>query len=134
MESGKSRYFSEVHAIMEFIQSASRGECHVFAIDELFSGTNTIERIAVAKAVLDAISEGAQVLVTTHDVELQHLLTKNFDLFHFQENPAVEGFFDYKLRAGVSSERNAIRVLERMGFPQTIVQDALAQVGRETGK
>jgi hypothetical protein len=130
VESGNSRYFSEVRSIIGFIETLSRGECRVFVIDELFSGTNTVERIAVAKAVLDTLSEDAQILVTTHDVELQHLLPKHFDLFHFQENPNVEGFFDYKLRAGISSERNAIRVLERMGFPHKIVQEALAQVGR----
>jgi hypothetical protein len=128
VESGKSRYFAEVEAIRGFIYSASKGECRVFVIDEIFSGTNTIERVAAAKTVLSAISEHAQVLATTHDVELQQLLTGNFDLFYFQENPAVPGFFDYKLQSGISTERNAIRVLERMGFPAAIIREALAQV------
>jgi hypothetical protein len=38
--------------------------------------------------------------------------------------------FDYKLRSGISTERNAIRVLERMGLPKTIVDQALAQVAQ----
>jgi hypothetical protein len=133
VESGKSRYESEVDAIGRFIRSASRGECRVFVIDELFSGTNTVERIAVAKAVLEAISDRAQVLATTHDVELQHLLSDRFDLFHFREDPSVDGFFDYRLRSGTSSERNAIRVMERMGFPREIVEAALAQVNLGKG-
>lgn len=48
------------------------------------------------------------------------------DLYHFRENPNIEGFFDYRLRPGPVTERNAIRVLARMGFPDEIVADALA--------
>jgi len=126
VESGKSRYFAEIDAILGFIEAGSQGGCRVFIIDELFSGTNTIERVAAAKAVLDALSTNAQVLVTTHDVELQRLLSDRFERYHFREDPSVEGFFDYKLRRGASHGRNAIRLLERMGFPTQIIQEALA--------
>jgi DNA mismatch repair ATPase MutS len=125
VESGKSHYFAEIEAILSFIESAKRGDRSVFLIDELFSGTNTVERIAGARAVLQSISSKAQILVTTHDVELQALLGQRFDLYHFQENPDVEGFFDYRLRPGRATERNAIRLLERMGFPEEIVQRAM---------
>jgi MutS domain V len=125
---GKSRYFAEAQAILDFIAEAATGACRIFILDEPFSGTNTVERIAVAKAVLRAIGTSAQVLVTTHDVELQHLLGVQFELFHFQENPAVEGFFDHELHSGASTQRNAIRVLERLGYPASIIAEALATV------
>ena len=125
---GKSRYFAEAQSICDFIAEAATGACRIFILDEPFSGTNTVERIAVAKAVLRAIGTSAQVLVTTHDVELQHLLGVQFDLFHFQENPAVEGFFDHELHSGASTQRNAIRVLERLGYPASIIAEALATV------
>jgi DNA mismatch repair ATPase MutS len=125
---GKSRYFAEAQAIREFIAESATGACRIFILDEPFSGTNTVERIAVAKAVLRAIGTSAQVLVTTHDVELQHLLGAQFELFHFQENPAVEGFFDHELHPGASTQRNAIRVLERLGYPAAIIAEALATV------
>jgi DNA mismatch repair ATPase MutS len=134
VETGESRFFSEVKAVREFIDSASRGECRVFVIDEIFSATNTIERVAAAKAVLSAISRHAQVLATTHDVELQQLLAPDFDLFHFQENPAVEGFFDFELHSGISTQRNAIRVLERMGIPEDIIGEAMALVAGQSNK
>ena len=125
---GKSRYFAEAQAIHDFIAESATGACRIFILDEPFSGTNTVERIAVAKAVLRAIGTSAQVLVTTHDVELQHLLGAQFELFHFQENPAVEGFFDHELHPGASTRRNAIRVLERLGYPAAIISEALATV------
>ena len=103
----------------------------MFVIDELFSGTNTVERIAAARAVLQSISSKAHVLVTTHDVELQALLGERFELYHFREDPDVEGFFDYRLRPGRATERNAIRLLARMGFPDDVVNDALALSAEE---
>jgi hypothetical protein len=128
IEEGKSRYFAEAEAIRAFIAEAASGECRIFILDEPYSGTNTVERIAVARAVLGAIGARAQVLVTTHDVELQHLLGENFQLFYFQEDPSVETFFDHKLHSGASTQRNAIRVLERLGYPADIISEALATV------
>jgi len=128
VETGKSRYFAEAEAIRDFVEEAASGGCRIFILDEPYSGTNTVERVAVAKAVLRAIGQHAQVLVTTHDVELQHLLGENFELFYFQEDPAVEGFFDHKLHEGASTQRNAIRVLERLGYPATVIAEALATV------
>jgi len=131
VESGRSRYFAEIDANLGFIESAAQGDCQVLVIDELFSGTNTIERVAAAKAVLEALSARVQVLVTTHDVELQQLLSERFDRYHFREDPTVEGFFDYKLRSGASYERNAIRLLERLGFPPEIIREALVLVDQQ---
>jgi MutS domain V len=128
---GKSRYFAEAEAIRDFIADSASGACRIFVLDEPFSGTNTVERIAIAKAVLRAIGANAQVLVTTHDVELQHLLGVQFELFYFQENPAVEGFFDHALHSGASTQRNAIRVLERLGYPAEIIAEALATVPKD---
>ncbi|HEU4619064.1 MAG TPA: hypothetical protein VFV10_13570 [Gammaproteobacteria bacterium] len=124
--SGKSHYFAEVEAIHAFIESARRGDCAVFVIDELFRGTNTVERLAIARAVLESLCENAQLLVTTHDVELQALLAGRYDLYHFQEDPDVEGFFDYRLRAGATRARNAIRLLERMAFQDDVVARAMS--------
>ena len=133
VESGRSHYFAEVEAIRSFLESARQGRCRVFLIDELLSGTNTVERIATARAVLESLSANAQVLVTTHDVELQALLGERFELYHFREDPNVEGFFDYRLRPGRATERNAIRLLARMGFPDEIVTSALTFAARDGG-
>jgi MutS domain V len=128
VETGKSRYFAEAEAIRDFIDESAAGDCSIFILDEPFSGTNTVERIAIGKAVLSAISANAQILVTTHDVELQHLLGDRFELFYFQEDPTVESFFDHRLHSGASTQRNAIRVLERLGYPTAIIAEALATV------
>lgn len=123
---GKSHYFTEIETIDAFIRGNQDGRARMLVIDEPFNGTNTVERIAVARAVLEALGAQAIVLVTTHDVELQALLGDRYALFHFQENPDVDGYFDYRLRPGAATERNAIRLLERLGFPRDITGHALS--------
>ena len=131
VESGKSHYFSEIETIHSFIDKGRQGEFTVFVIDELFNGTNTLERIAAARAVLESLCRNALVLVTTHDVELQDCLVNRYELYHFQEEPEVEGFFDYKLRRGAATDRNAIKLLERMGFPGDVVANAMAYASED---
>lgn len=126
VESGKSNYFAELEAIRNFIVKAGRGECGLFLVDELFNGTNTIERLAAGRVILESLADQSLVLATTHDVELQEDLESRYDLYYFQEDPDVEGYFDYRLCRGRSSRRNAIRLLKREGFPDDIVLGALA--------
>jgi hypothetical protein len=123
--SGKSHYFSEVETIHSLLAQSEACGRAIFVIDELFSGTNTAERVAIARAVLESLSRFALVLATTHDVELQAFLKDRYDLYHFQENPDVDGFFDYQLRCGATTERNAIRLLEEMGFPDEVIANAM---------
>ena len=125
VESGKSHYFAEMEAIQGFIAGAKSGDCRLFLIDELFNGTNTVERLAAGRAVLESLGAHSQALVTTHDVELQDDVASHYDLYYFQEDPDVENFFDYRLRPGKTTRRNAIRLLERNGFPADIVARAL---------
>ena len=73
------------------------------------------ERIAVARAVLESLGKHAIVLTTTHDVELQDLLGDGYKLYHFEENPDVDGYFDYALKLGPVTARNAIRLLRQDG-------------------
>lgn len=129
IESGKSHFFSEIERILLFLRTAEETGRGVFLIDELFRGTNTPERIAAAKAVLEEMARHAQVLATTHDVELQGYLEQQFSIYHFTENPDLAEVFDYKLRAGISHARNAIKLLERIGFSEKIVSEARRLLG-----
>jgi DNA mismatch repair ATPase MutS len=124
IESGKSHFFAELERILYFLQGAELDGRGVFLIDELFRGTNTPERVAAGKAVLECLGANAQVLVTTHDVELQHLLEPSFLTFHFVEDADLPQVFDYRLHPGLSTTKNAIRLLEKVGFPPAIIREA----------
>jgi DNA mismatch repair ATPase MutS len=116
------------------VQEAQRNGQGVFLIDELFRGTNTPERVAAGKAVLECLGAHAQVLVTTHDVELQHLLETNYLTFHFVEDPELPEIFDYRLHPGISTTKNAIKLLEKVGFPPAIIREARRQTDASAAK
>ena len=49
---GKSYYLVEVEAVLALVEASSSDTPHLFLFDELFRGTNAVERIAAAEAVL----------------------------------------------------------------------------------
>jgi DNA mismatch repair ATPase MutS len=108
------------------IEESSSPVQSLFLLDELFKGTNTIERIAAGKAVLSYLSRGNHlVFVSTHDLELTDLLETGFDLYHFTELVEHGSIaFDYKLRPGNLTTRNAIRILELNAYPAEIIREA----------
>jgi DNA mismatch repair ATPase MutS len=123
----KSYYFEEVLTIKNMINESQSGFNNVFFLDEIFKGTNTIERIAAGKAVLSylAKSDKNKIFVSTHDIELADLLSSEYDLYHFTEVIQNEQIhFDYKLKQGNLSTKNAIRILEINDYPKEIVVEA----------
>jgi DNA mismatch repair ATPase MutS len=129
---GKSHYFSEVEGVLALIKAAQSGKQCLLLLDELFRGTNTLERVAAAKAILEYMNRGAHiVLIATHDIELVELLDLQYESHHFREIIRNEQMtFDYKLQKGTSSTRNAIAILDMFGYPKPIVNEALKVVDR----
>jgi DNA mismatch repair ATPase MutS len=121
---GKSYYRAEVDAVGELLGREAR-EPRLVLIDELFRGTNSIERIAAAKAVLAELDRGDDlVVVATHDVELLELLP-DYVRYHFREEVRDGQLtFDYALHLGACSTRNALAILELAGYPEEVVEDA----------
>jgi hypothetical protein len=122
-----SYYFEEVLIIKNMINESHSPLHNVFFLDEIFKGTNTIERIAAGKAVLSHLVKSVNtiVFVSTHDIELTDLLSKEYDLYHFTEVIQDEQIhFDYKLKPGNLSTKNAIRILEINNYPKDVVDDA----------
>lgn len=125
LEEGKSYFFVEIESLNNFIKLSEGKKNYLFLIDEIFRGTNTIERLASSTAVLKYLDTNNKVFVTTHDIELQDLLEHNFKMLHFSEQ--VENgkfFFDYKIKEGPCSSGNAIKLLEIMKYPTSITNES----------
>jgi DNA mismatch repair ATPase MutS len=121
----KSYYFKEIEAVLEFIKVSSNQNSYLFLVDEIFRGTNTIERIAAATSVLKHLTKYNLLLVTTHDIELQKLLDNKFDMYHFSEQiEDKKHYFNYQIQSGPTSSRNAIKLLELKGYPKNVVREA----------
>jgi len=122
-----SYYLKEVLTIKELIDASNDKSPCLFVLDEIFKGTNTIERISGGKAILSYLNnENNFVFVSTHDIELTELLENdNFELHHFSEQIMNnELFFDHKLKKGKLKTRNAIKILELYQYPKEIIKDA----------
>jgi len=129
LEGGKSYFFVEIEELKKFIELSEEKNHYLFLIDEIFRGTNTIERLASSTAVLRNLDYNNRVFVTTHDIELQDLLENNFKMFHFSEQVENDNFFfNYKIKAGPCSSGNAIKLLEIMKYPESITKEATSIV------
>jgi len=138
LQEGKSFYLGEVDRVKKLIDLASNSEYrNLFLLDEIFRGTNTIERISASLEVLKWLRNKSNfVLASTHDLELVDLLGKNYEFYHFIETVRGESMrFDYKIKEGHSSTRNAIKLLAINNYPDEIVRNALktAEILEEQG-
>lgn len=124
----KSYYLEEVLRIGHMINESSSGAANLFILDEIFKGTNTVERIAAGKAVLSYLqSTQNTVFVSTHDIELADLLAQEYALYHFSEEVSDKEIdFDYKIKAGKLTNKNAIRILGLNNYPDTIIKEAMS--------
>lgn len=125
LEDGKSYFFVEIEAIKYFIDLAQGNNNYLYLIDEIFRGTNTVERLASSTAVLKHLAVNNRVFVTTHDIELQEMLQNTFMMYQFSEQ-VEDGkfFFNYKIHHGPCTSGNAIKLLEIMNYPKSVVEEA----------
>ena len=123
LESGVSYFLAELQRLRSVVDAA-RTTPSLFLLDEILQGTNSAERRIAAQIVLGELLRTQSVgAVTTHDLGLAS--TSEFAdgavNVHFREDVAsVDGkhvlHFDYKLRPGPATSRNALLLLEIVGL------------------
>lgn len=124
---GESYYIVETRSLRRILAALEEGGAPVLcAVDEVLRGTNTVERIAASCEILQALAKGgALCLAATHDVELCDLLADEYTLAHFEEAVTESAMtFDYTLRPGKATSRNAIRLLRLLGFGDALADRA----------
>jgi hypothetical protein len=113
--------------------SNEKVECPLFSpilglIDEPFRGTNSQERTAGGIALLEHLMASPNLfLIATHEELLAQVAahTATAQNYHFQEHLCDGGItFDYRLRPGPATTRTALRILEREGYPKTLLDRA----------
>lgn len=131
---GKSYYFDEIQALLRIINSSDSKVTTLCLLDEIFRGTNSLERIsASAEALLYLSRRNCVVFVTTHEHEITELVSKAYNNYHFSEDiRESEGIsFSYKLLNGASISRNAIKLLRYVGYPDEISNGAEMRVRKK---
>ncbi len=129
LERGVSSYMAELLRLKEIVDMASAfekegGRALLYLLDEILQGTNTGERhVAVVRVLEHLLRRGAIGAVSTHDLDLaaSEPLAEVCCPVHFREtlhdhdaeHPMT---FDYKLRPGVATTTNALKLLELVGL------------------
>ena len=124
--SGTSLFLAELLRIREVVVAAhdTTGPPLLYLADEILHGTNADDRrIAICAILSDLIESGAIGAMATHLVGLENdpSLAAHARAVHFTEQYAetpsgLAMRFDYRLRPGPATTRNAIRLLESMGL------------------
>ncbi len=124
---GESYYMTEIKSLKRILDHGSDEGAPILAcVDEVLRGTNTIERISASSIILENLSKvKGRILAATHDLELAELLKDYYDNYHFEET--IEGndiSFEYKMVKGPATSRNAIKLLEIVGYDKNIIDKA----------
>lgn len=128
IEAGVSFFMAELQRLAALLRAAPAAESHeaplIYLVDEILQGTNSDERrIAGRRLVRHLLRRRAIGAVTTHDLEFHGHpeIEAAATLAHFRESvertDEGEGLsFDYRLRPGLATTRNALRLAERVGL------------------
>jgi len=132
---GKSYYLVEAERLLKMIRSSENDILTLCIIDEPLSGTNLAERISASLEILRyLISHNALVVVSTHDLTLPEQLESCYKSYYFTDDVDDQGLkFDFRLKEGVSSTSNAIKLLKHLGYPNELVDKAKLKFELQTG-
>lgn len=119
---GISYFYAEVKRLKLLLEKLKTSNNTVFyLIDEIYKGTNNVERIKGSEALLKYLHpHNAAGLVSTHDLELVKIEKSitNVLNYHFKEIVKNDQmYFDYKLHDGPCPTTNALKIMEFEGLP-----------------
>ena len=120
---GISYFYAEVRRLKALLQGLESGEHFplFFLIDEIFRGTNNLERRIGSQAYVRALTQGYGTgAISTHDLELVKLTDMGLSIvnYHFREDIRDGRMaFDYRLRPGPCPTTNALKIMAMEGLP-----------------
>ncbi|MBT8338244.1 MAG: hypothetical protein KJO11_16775 [Gemmatimonadetes bacterium] len=127
IEAGVSFFMAELNRLAALLRitppAESEGPAVLYLVDEILQGTNSDERrIAGRRLIRHLLRRRAIGAVTTHDLdfhrhpEIESAAVK----VHFRESVGTDEdpslTFDYRLRSGLATTRNALALAERVGL------------------
>lgn len=127
LQSSESYFIVEIKALKRIIDATNEKQIPILCfVDEVLRGTNTVERIAAASQILEQMAtDDIFCFAATHDIELTSLMQNAYANYHFEETIEENDVkFNYLLKEGKATSRNAIRLLSVLGYRDDIVLKA----------
>ncbi len=124
LERGLSYFMAALARLKGVVDAAEherKDRVLLYLLDEILQGTNSAERSVAVRAVTrHLLHAGAIGAMTTHDLALaaEEPLKDAARLVHFTETVDEKGVmeFDYRLRPGLATSRNALRLMQMIGI------------------
>lgn len=118
---GISTFYGELLRIRKIMDAIRQETPMLVLIDEIFKGTNSLDRIDGSAQVLKHLNHPwVRAMITTHDFELCELKEQaglSLVNVHFEEHYQDQKiFFDYKLKPGRCTQRNAKYLMKMIGI------------------
>lgn len=112
---------ARLKAVVDAAEQERGNRVLLYLLDEILQGTNSAERsIAVRAVTRHLLDAGAIGVMTTHDLNVasDEPLKSSAVLVHFTETVDDRGTmaFDYRLRDGLATSRNALRLMQMIGI------------------
>lgn len=120
LDGGESLYIAELRRARELLALAEKGAPALFLIDEIFRGTNHLESVAAAAAVLHSLAAQHMVIVSSHNLVLGPLLEDCLAPWCVRRDD--DGAL--LLAPGVLQATNGIALLAQRGFDAGIADKA----------
>lgn len=120
---GISYFYAEVKRLKLLLDEVKRESPTpvFFFIDEIFKGTNNLERLTGSKAFIKSVTGANAIgMISTHDLDLIKLADENKSIqnFHFREEVIEDRMtFDYVLHDGPCPTTNALKIMKLEGLP-----------------
>ena len=117
-----SSFYAELLRIEEVIKATKEDKPIFYLLDEIFKGTNSMDRHKGAEILLKQLMKRNTLgLVSTHDLELTdmentHKGVINYHFKEYYEDNTLK--FDYKLRKGYSTTQNALYLMRMIGIEE----------------
>jgi hypothetical protein len=119
LRDGASYFYAEVKRLKLILEEAKSSKPIFFLVDEIFKGTNNIERFLGSRELILFLSQTSSFgLISTHDIELSKLENERIKNWHFSdsiENGQLR--FSYKIKSGPSPSTNALTIMKMEGLP-----------------
>jgi len=125
---GVSFFMDELLRTKQIVDSVNNSEyTHLILIDEIYRGTNSEDRIALASSVLNYLTrDNCMVFVTTHDLDIITFTGSNYEKYYFDysldKNKIV---FDYSIQKGIRRKSNVIELIKVLDFPKQIIDNTI---------
>lgn len=114
---GISYFYAEVKRLKQLLERVNSGaeRSVFFLIDEIFKGTNNIERNTGSRMFIKSLAgKNAAGMITTHDLELTKLAEEINSAYNYHFKDEVRGgkmHFDYTIHEGPCPTTNALKII-----------------------